>query len=85
MSDHDPYDLTESDQDTDGSMGVSSETVGPTGPGQVGTTGTRDVGPAHRDPDEDVAPEQSAGGVETNPDPAGPPKSGYSSSDPRST
>lgn len=35
----------------DGDMGVSSERVGPTGPGQEGTSGTRDVGP-----DEPAAP-----------------------------
>ncbi|QDH11065.1 hypothetical protein FE634_21955 [Nocardioides dongxiaopingii] len=78
------YDPTESDQDTAGSMGVSSEREGPTGPGQHGTTGTRDVGPARRDPDDDVPPEQSAGGPETNPDPPVPPVAGYSSVDPRS-
>jgi hypothetical protein len=85
-----PRDVTESDEDTspgpDGGMGVSSETVGPTGPGQVGTTGTRDVGPADP-PAADPAharPEQSSGGEEVNPDPPIPPVAGYSSSDPRS-
>lgn len=85
MGTDDEYDVTASDQDTSGDMGVSSERVGPTGPGQHGTTGTRDVGPA--DPgeaDDDVPPEQSAGGPEDNPAPGLPPKSGYSSSDPRS-
>ncbi len=85
--DHDPLDLTDSDQDTrpgTGGMGVSSETEGPTGPGQQGTSGLRYVGPTQRDPDAAVLPEQSSGGRETNPDPAGPPKSGYSKSDPRS-
>ncbi|MDO9457289.1 hypothetical protein [Nocardioides sp.] len=83
----DDYDLTESDQDTEGDMGVSSERVGPTGPGQVGTTGLRDVSPApdsDGDDDAEALPEQSAGGPEANPDPPIPPKSGYSSSDPRS-
>ena len=64
-----PYDITESDQDTDGDMGVSSEREGPTGPGQFGTTGVRDVSPLERDPDAEVPPEQSAGGPEDNPDP----------------
>ena len=82
--DHDHLELTDSDQDTDGDMGVSSERVGPTGPGQVGTSGTRDVGPADRAPDADVPPEQAPGGPEKNPDPPIPPVAGYSSSDPRS-
>jgi hypothetical protein len=80
----DAYDITSSDQDTSGDMGVSSETEGPTGPGQHGTSGTRDVSPQERDPDADVPPEQAAGGVEVNPDPPIPPKSGYAKDDPRS-
>jgi len=80
----DAYDITSSDHDTRGDMGVSSETEGPTGPGQHGTFGTRDVSPQERDPDADVLPEQAAGGVEVNPDPPIPPKSGYNSQDPRS-
>ncbi|MEO9322365.1 hypothetical protein ABFT23_02685 [Nocardioides sp. C4-1] len=79
----DDHDLTESDQATDGDMGVSSERVGPTGPGQVGTTGTRDVGPADPDAADDAPPEQSAGGVEENPSGL-PPRAGYPSVDPRS-
>jgi hypothetical protein len=43
-----------------GDMGVSSERVGPTGPGQVGTDGVRDTSAAPVDPDDDVPPEQSA-------------------------
>ena len=66
----------------DGGMGVSSERVGPTGPGQVGTDGVRDVTPGETPAD--ASPEQSAGGAETNPDPGIPPKAGYSSKDPRS-
>lgn len=72
-----------------GGMGVSSERVGPTGPGQVGTDGTRDVTPpedANGDGDgdvEDVPPEQRPGHPEQNPEGL-PPKSGYSSTDPRS-
>lgn len=69
-------------QPRDGEMGVSSERVGPTGPGQVDTDGVRDVTPAGPPPD--APPEQSAGGPETNPDPGLPPRSGYSSKDPRS-
>ena len=57
-------------------MGVSARREGPTGPGQHGTTGLRDVGPADRDPDADVPPEQAAGGPETNPDPPIPPVAG---------
>ena len=68
-----------------GGMGVSSERVGPTGPGQVGTDGMRPVGPANADelPD-DVPPEQSADGQDERPVEGLPPKSGYSSYDPRS-
>lgn len=66
-----------------GGMGVSSERVGPTGPGQHGTDGTRDTAPPEVDPDADLPPEQSAGNPE--PQPQGlPPKAGYSSVDPRS-
>jgi hypothetical protein len=66
-----------------GGMGVSSERVGPTGPGQRATDGTRDVTPQERDPDADVPPEQAPGQVEANPEGL-PPKAGYSSADPRS-
>lgn len=68
-------------QPRDGEMGVSSERVGPTGPGQVGSHGVRDVTPA--EPDPDAPPEQSAGSTEHNPD-GMEPKAGYSSKDPRS-
>ncbi|MGA8256694.1 MAG: hypothetical protein WB767_08985 [Nocardioides sp.] len=83
MTGNDDYDLTASDQDTSGEMGVSSEREGPTGPGQHGTTGTRDVSPADRDTDTEVRPEQAPGGAEENPDGI-PPKAGYPSLDPRS-
>ena len=69
-----------------GGMGVSSERVGPAGPGQVGTNGVRDITPpvdAEGDGDGDVPPEQRPGGPEQNPE-GRPPKSGYSSVDPRS-
>lgn len=81
----DDYDVRESDQDTAGDMGVSSEREGPTGPGQHATTGTRDTSPTAPDGD-DLPPEQSAGSddPEVHPDPPIPPVSGWSSSDPRS-
>ena len=67
-----------------GGMGVSSERVGPTGPGQVGTDGTRDVTPPQEaDDNGDEPPEQRPGNPEQNPEGL-PPKSGYSSVDPRS-
>jgi hypothetical protein len=47
-------------------MGVSSERVGPTGPGQVDTDGVRDTS-AIRDDGADVPPEQRPGAVEANP------------------
>jgi hypothetical protein len=68
-----------------GEMGVSSERVGPTGPGQVSTDGVRPttrLDPA-ADPDVDTPPEQSSGNPETNPEGLDP-KAGYSSKDPRS-
>jgi hypothetical protein len=64
-------------------MGVSSERVGPTGPGQVGTHGVRDTRPVRRTEEADVPPEQRPGEVEENP--AGlEPKAEYPSLDPRS-
>ncbi|MEP9362100.1 hypothetical protein ABLE68_03970 [Nocardioides sp. CN2-186] len=67
----------------DGEMGVSSERVGPTGPGQHATEGVRDASEKDRSPDAETPPEQSAGGPEDNPDGIEP-KAGYSSKDPRS-
>jgi hypothetical protein len=55
------------DQRLDGEMGVSSERVGPTGPGQTATDGLRDVSEHERDPDEETLPEQSTGNPEENP------------------
>lgn len=66
-----------------GAMGVSSERVGPTGPGQSATDGLRDVSEHERDPDEETLPEQSTGGREDNPEGL-PPKAGYPREDPRS-
>jgi hypothetical protein len=67
----------------DGEMGVSSERVGPTGPGQKATEGVRDVAPHELDPAEEAPPEQSPGNPEDNPDGIAP-KAGYPSKDPRS-
>ena len=68
-----------------GEMGVSSERLGHAGPGQHATDGVRDVSPAELSPDEeaDLPPEQRPGNPEDNPEGL-PPKSGYSSVDPRS-
>jgi hypothetical protein len=65
-----------------GGMGVSSERTGPAGPGQHSTDGVRDVRPTDLS-DEDTPPEQRPGNPEENPE-GRPPKSGYSSVDPRS-
>ncbi len=65
-----------------GDMGVSSERVGPAGPGQVSTDGTRDVTPPDVD-DADEPPEQRPGNPEENPEGLTP-KAGYPSIDPRS-
>jgi hypothetical protein len=89
MSDpEDPLELRESNPNSNGpqgaagGMGVSSERVGHTGPGQVGTDGLKDVSEHERGPDEETPPEQSPGNPEENP--VGlPPKAGYSSKDPR--
>lgn len=81
--DHDPLGLTDSDQDTAGDMGVSSERVGPVGPGQVGTTGLRPVGPGARVSGAAAPPEQSRGGPEVQPADPSPPKAGYPRLDPR--
>ena len=67
----------------EGGMGVSSERVGPTGPGQVTTDGVRPTDPEDRDPDAEVPPEQSVGNPEPQPEGLEP-KAGYSSRDPRS-
>jgi hypothetical protein len=65
-----------------GGMGVSSERTGHAGPGQHSTDGVRDVTPGESS-DEDAPPEQRPGNPEENPEGL-PPKSGYSSVDPRS-
>ncbi len=48
-------------------MGVSSERVGPAGPGQVDSNGLRDTSAAEPDEDADIPPEQRPGQVEVNP------------------
>ena len=67
-----------------GGMGSSSERVGPTGPGQVGTDGLRDtsVMDADADQEQEQEPEQGAGGHEPQPEGLEP-KAGYPSLDPR--
>ena len=64
-----------------GGMGVSSERVGPTGPGQEATDGVKDTSAAPADGD--TPPEQSPGGEEVQPDGVAP-VAGYPSLDPRS-
>ena len=66
-----------------GGMGVSSERVGPTGPGQHATDGIREVNPSGEFGSEEDLPEQSTGGPEDNPA-YGEPVAGYPSDDPRS-
>jgi hypothetical protein len=64
-----------------GGMGVSSERVGPTGPGQEATDGVKDTSPAP--PEDDVPPEQAPGAEEEQPEGIEP-AAGYPSLDPRS-
>ena len=61
-------------------MGSSSERVGPTGRGQVGTDGLRDS--STLDTPEEAPPEQSPGGEEPQPEGVEP-KAGYPRLDPR--
>jgi hypothetical protein len=58
----------------------SSERVGPSGPGQVGTDGLRDT--SQLDTPVEAPPEQSPGGEEPQPDGLEP-KAGYPLMDPR--
>jgi hypothetical protein len=64
-----------------GGMGVSSERVGHTGPGQVATDGVRDTSAPKLDPD--TPPEQAPGQEEVQPEGIEP-AAGYPSLDPRS-
>jgi len=80
----DEYDVTESDQDVTGDIGVSSGREGHAGPGQPSAaTGVRDTSVAEPDPDAETLPEQSSGGEETNPEGIEP-KADFPSLDPRS-
>ncbi len=63
-----------------GGMGSSSERVGPTGGGQVGTDGLRDT--STLDAPDDAPPEQSPDGEEPAPE-GREPKAGYPRLDPR--
>jgi hypothetical protein len=69
-----------------GGMGVSSERVGPTGGGSVGTDGEKDTtAPAHRDDDGDMVGSDAELEQEREENPTGiDPKAGYPSHDPRS-
>ncbi|WP_121253638.1 hypothetical protein [Nocardioides ferulae] len=69
-------------QGASGGMGVSSERVGHSGPGQTSTDGFNDTSPAPP-AREGAPPEQSTGGPEENPVGLDP-KAGYAASDPRS-
>jgi len=88
MDETDPADLQDSTPGSSGrhraagSMGVSSERTGPTGPGQDTTDGVRDTSVNDDDPQE-APPEQQPGGPEDNPEGLEP-KAGYPSLDPRS-
>lgn len=65
----------------EGGMGSSSDWVGHTGPGQVGTDGVRDTSLV--EPPDGGPPEQSPGGHEPQPEGVEP-KAGYPRLDPRS-
>ena len=76
MSDIDPIetDIRDSDPNADspqglaGGMGVSSERVGPTGPGQAAANGIRDTSLDPSPHTDDVPPEQRPGLPESNPE-----------------
>ena len=78
-----PRDIRDSHHDASGDMGVSSEREGPTGPGQHGTDGVKDVTWERRDEDAEVPPEQRPGAEEENPEGLDP-KAEYPKLDPRS-
>lgn len=82
--DQDDYDVTESDPDVEGDMGLSSERPGYAGPGQHAVpTGARDTSEQPPPGDEEVPPEQTPGAEEFNPVGLDP-KAGYPKLDPRS-
>ena len=64
-----------------GGMGVSSERVGHTGPGQYATDGVKDTSPVP--PGDDTPPQQAPGAIEEQPEGIEP-AAGYPSVDPRS-
>jgi hypothetical protein len=76
VSDSDPIetDIRDSDPSADapgglaGGMGVSSERVGATGPGQEAANGIRDTSVEPGPTDEDAPAEQRPGQPESNPD-----------------
>jgi hypothetical protein len=70
----------------DGGMGVSSERVGPTGGGSVGTDGEKDTTePVHLDAGGDLVGSDAEFSPEREENPDGiEPKAGYPSHDPRS-
>ena len=88
MDETDPADLQDSTPGSSGrhraagSMGVSSERTGSTGPGQDTTDGVRDTS-THDDQVHEGPAEQRSGGPEENPEGLEP-KAGYPSLDPRS-
>jgi hypothetical protein len=69
-----------------GGMGISSERVGPSGPGQESTDGERDTDePPHTDQDGDHIGSDAEFVQESEDNPEGiEPKAGYPSKDPRS-
>ena len=87
MDETDPPDLQDSTPGSagphraEGSMGISSERTGPTGPDQDTTDGVRDTS-ANDDLPQDAPPEQQPGGTEENPEGLEP-KASYPSLDPR--
>ncbi len=86
MSDNqaEPYDVTASDQDVEGDIGVSSGRPGDAGPGQHGPTGVRDTSedrPLDAPEDSDEKPVEDRPHEQNSQSP--PPRSGYSSYDPR--
>jgi hypothetical protein len=88
MDETDPADLQDSTPGSAGphraagSMGVSSERTGPTGPDQDTTDGVRDTS-VDDDQSQEESPEHQPGGPEENPEGLEP-KAGYPSLDPRS-
>lgn len=74
------YDVTASDQDVEGDIGVSSGRPGDTGQGEIAPTGTRDTSEGEAAETSDAIEDEPH---EQNSQAGLPPKSGYSSYDPR--